>query len=533
MYGKRPTISSLHGVVAAAHPLAAQAGARMLANGGNAFDAAVATAAALNVVEPFMSGLAGLGLATCYIASEKRVRALDFVPRVPSRFPVERFKRREEVQRGPLAVATPGNLAGWAELQRAHGKLSFKEAFAPAIALARDGFPLVEFGVFEINGTALEIKAHPQLHGLWSDTYTGGKGKVEQGFILRQPDLARTLEALASEGPDHFYRGALGRSVVAHLESLGGCLNLADLDAVKPEWKDPLSVTYRGLTVNVPPPPCEGFQFLLTLRIVEGLNVGKLERNGVEHLDMMWRAIRLAAGVRIAHNNPTPAKLEEIFADAHVDTLRKRVRDGKPIDGPTEQWTAPPAGGVAESHTTSLSVADRDGNAICITQSLGSPFGSAVVVPGMGLCLNNFLFWADVNPKSPNLTKPGGSLPMCVSPSLSTRNGRPALVLGTPGSYGILQTQPQALVQYLDFGLPLQDAIEAPRARLWDGRQVEPETRIPAATLEALRKRGHDIMPGEDWTMRVGGMQGVAIDQDTGALTGACDPRRDGYVATP
>ena len=533
MHGKRPTISSLHGVVAAAHPLAAQAGARMLANGGNAFDAAVATSAALNVVEPFMSGLAGLGLATCYIAAEKRVRALDFVPPIPSRFPVERFQRREDVQRGPLAVATPGNLAGWAELLRAHGKLKLGDVLAPAIALARDGFPLVEFGVYEINGTASEIKSHSSLHGLWANTYTGGKGKVEQGFILRQPDLARTLEALAREGPDHLYRGALGRTIIAHLEQTGGCLSMTDLETMKPVWKDPLSVAYRGLSVSVPPPPCEGFQFLLTLRIVEGLNIGAMERNGVEHLDTMWRAIRLAAGVRIAHNDPTPEKVAELFSDAHVDGLRRRLKDGKPIDGPTEQWTEPPPGGSAESHTTSLSAADRDGNAICITQSLGSPFGSAVVVPGTGLCLNNFLYWADVNPRSPNRTKPGANLPMCVSPSLSTRDGQPVLVLGTPGSYGIPQTQPQALVQYVDFGLPLQEAIEAPRARLWDGRQVEPETRIAAATLQALRQRGHDIMPGEDWTMRVGGMQGIAINRDTGALTGACDPRRDGYVATP
>jgi gamma-glutamyltranspeptidase/glutathione hydrolase len=534
MNGKRPTISSLHGVVAAAHPLAAQAGARMLANGGNAFDAAVATSAALNVVEPFMSGLAGLGLATCYVAAEKRVRSLDFVPPVPSRFPVQRFKRREEVMRGPLAVATPGNLAGWAELLRSYGRLGLKEVFAPAIALARDGFPLLEFGVFETNGTAPEIEAHKSLHGLWSQTYTGGKGRVAQGFILRQPDLARTLETLAAEGPDHLYRGALGRTIVGHLEQLGGCLTLADLDAMRPVWKEPATASYRGLTVHVPPPPCEGFQFLLTLRILEALNVGTMERNGVEHLDTVWRAIRLAAGVRIANILPSPEKLSELLSDEHVAALRQRVKDGKPIIGPTEQWTAPPPGGAAESHTTSLSVADRDGNAICITQSLGSPFGSAVVVPGTGLCLNNFLYWADVNPKSPNLTHPGAYLPMCVSPSLSTRaDGLPVLVLGTPGSYGILQTQPQAMVQHLDFGLPLQESIEAPRARLWDGAAVEPEARFAPDVIEALRKRGHDITLGDAWTMRVGGMQAVSIDRDTGALTGACDPRRDGYVATP
>src|ERR1700730_16991206 len=137
MHGKRPTVSSLHGVVAAAHPLAAQAGAKLLAGGGNAFDAAAATAAALNVVEPFMSGLAGLGYATCYIAREQRVRVLDFVPRVPAMLPVDRFARREDLQRGALAVAPPGNFAGWAELVRAHGRRPLAEALQPAIQLAR------------------------------------------------------------------------------------------------------------------------------------------------------------------------------------------------------------------------------------------------------------------------------------------------------------------------------------------------------------------------------------------------------------
>src|SRR5689334_7569356 len=315
MNGKPPTISSLHGVLAAAHPLAAAAGARMLANGGNAFDAAVATSAALNVVEPFMSSLAGLGLATCYVAAEKRVKSLDYVTPVPSRFPVERFTRREEVMRGALAVATPGNLAGWAELLRAHGRLKLKDVFAPAIALARDGFPMLEFGVYETNGTAPEIEAHLKLHPLWSQTYTGGKGRIEQGFILRQPDLARTLEALANEGPDHLYRGALRRSSVAHLESLGGTLTTADLEAAKPVWKEPATASYRGLTVHVPPPPCEGFQFLLTLRILEALNVGAMERNGVEHLDTVWRAIRIAAGVRISNILPAPAKLAELLSE--------------------------------------------------------------------------------------------------------------------------------------------------------------------------------------------------------------------------
>lgn len=532
MHGKRPTVSSLHGIVAAAHPLAAQAGARLLATGGNAFDAAAATAAALNVVEPYMSGLAGMGLATCYIASEQRVRSLDFVPRIPETFPVEKFRVREDVQRGALSVGCPGNLAGWSELVRAYGKKTLKDAFVPAIELARDGFPLIEFNVEEINETGQQLRPLSTLYETWASTYTDGSGTVGMGYVLKQADLARTLEALAAEGPDLLYRGALGRKIISHLESLGGCMTLNDLESVRPVWKDPVAAMYRGLKVHTPPPPCEGFQFLLALRILEGFDLARLERNGVEHLDTIWRAIRLAAGVRIAHNNPPSDKLAILLSGDHVEELRQRVRDGRTVSGPTEQWLEPLAGASAEHHTTSFSIADREGNVICVTQSLGSPFGAGVVVPGTGLCLNNFLYWTDVNPRSPNHSRPGGELPMCVSPSISTRDGRPVLALGTPGSYGILQTQVQALVQYIDFNLPLQEAIEAPRARLWDGRKVEIESRLDAAVVEALRGRGHDIDVSLPWTMRVGGMHAVSIEQRTGAMTGGCDPRRDGYVAT-
>jgi gamma-glutamyltranspeptidase / glutathione hydrolase len=534
MHGKRPTVSSLHGIVAAAHPLAAQAGTRLLAAGGNAFDAAAATAAALNVVEPFMSGLAGLGMATCYVAREKRVRSLDFAPPLPSRLPVERFTKRQDLQRGAMAVGTPGNLAGWAELVRAYGKKSLADALQPAITLARDGFALAEFGVAEFNEQIVQLRAYDVLYQSWAKTFTDGAASVALGRIVCQPQLARTLESIASLGPRHLYGGNLGEAIVAHLSSLGGCLTLEDLKAVKAQWKEPMVANYRGLAVHTLPPPCEGFQFLLTLRILARFELGTLARNGVEHLDTVWRAIRLAAGERIANNNPPSDRLAHLMSDANVHRLSARVKDGKPIEGPTEQWTPPPPGlgqNQIEHHTTSFSIADREGNMVCVTQSLGSPFGAGVVVPGTGVCLNNFLFWADVNPQSPNRTKPGDALPLCTAPSISLRDGKAVLALGTPGSYGILQTQAQALVQYVDFGLGLQDAIEQPRARLWDGCLVEPEARIDPAALQELARRGHKIEPGGAWTMRVGGMQAVAIDPVTGLMTGAADPRRDGYVA--
>jgi gamma-glutamyltranspeptidase/glutathione hydrolase len=535
MHGNRPTVSSLRGVVAAAHPHAARAGVRILEDGGNAFDAAVATAAALNVVEPYMSSFGGMGLATCWIAKEQRVRTLNFVPPIPSAFPFERFSRRDELQRGALAVGTPGNLAGWAELNRRYGKVTFARCLEQAIGLARDGYPVTEFNVEETNVTASELSRYPSLYGPWKKTYTDGSGQIRLGWVLRQPDLARTLEAIAAEGPELLYGGSLGRKLVEHLQSQGGTLRLSDLEAMNgptaPSWSDPTTVRYRHLSVNVPPPPCEGFQFLLALRLLDGCDLGRLQNNGLEHLDCVLRAIRLAAGERIAHNNPSPSKLAELLGDAHVQKLRSRLMDGAPVEGPTEQWVAPAPGDKGgEHHTTSFSIADADGNLVCITQSIGSPFGCGVIVPGTGLTLNNFLYWADVQSGSPNRSKPGAHLPMCMAPSISTADGKPVLALGTPGSYGILQTQVQALVQHVDFGHSIQSAIEQPRCRLMDGRVVHVETRVRPEVVSALRYRGHGVLAAENWTMLVGGMQGVAIDPATGVKTGGADPRRDGYV---
>jgi gamma-glutamyltranspeptidase/glutathione hydrolase len=526
-HGKRPTVTSRHGMVAAAHPLAAAAGARILGNGGNAFDAAAATAAALNVVEPYMSGLAGQGLATCYIARERRVRSLSFMAAIPRRFPLEKLNNREQLARGPLSVGTPGNIAGWCEMVQTYGSKKLPELFAPAIKLARDGYSLIEFNVEEISGVVGTL-SNTAFGADWKKNYLGGisGGAPKIGAVLRQPDLAKTLEALASEGPSLMYGGALGKKLVDRLQELGGVLTVDDLHEMKTEWVDPVSADYRGHTVHVPPPPCEAFQYLLTLRILEGFDLAKMPRNGTDHIDTVLRAIRLAAGVRIRTGVPSKQKLAELLSDGHVESLRARVRDKKPITGPTEQWTPD----VAEGHTTSFSIADAEGNMVCVTQSLGAVFGSGVVVPGTGVCCNNFLYWADVNPKSPNRAKPGEIMPVCVAPSIVTKGDKPVLALGTPGSYGILQTQPQAFVQYVDFGLPLQQAIEAPRARLTDGRDVLLEGRVDAKVHAELRERGHALSSGPDWTMKVGGMQGVAVDPETGSFTGGCDPRRDGYV---
>ena len=530
MHGHRPLVSSLRGMVAAAHPLAAFAGARILRSGGNAFDAAVATVAALNVVEPFMSGLAGLGMATCFHAESRKVRCLDFCPGAPEGLDVAGLGK-QDIFAGPRASAVPGNLAGWARLAGDMGTLPLSELLLPAIELAREGFPVTD-GIATVTPQWWDLRARDAE---WVRVYTDGSGELKPGWILKQPDLAATLESIAVDGPAVLYGGALGEAMVKHLAAGGGALAMSDLEAMQAHWVEPLEVPYRGLSVHSMPPPAEAFQFLLTLGILEAVDLAAFERDGVEHLDAVFRAVRLAAEARIERNRTSHQEIAALLDGEGVAALRAHHAAGQGVEGRTQQWgsiTDPALIGMRE-YTTSLSAADDEGNMVCITQSLGSIYGSGVVIPGTGVCMNNFLNWSDLDPASPNHLQAGQRTAMCLAPSISTRVGKPVLALGTPGSYGILHTQVQAMVQYLDFGLPLQQAIEAPRARLWDGRRITLESRIAPQVVERLNQRGHEVSLTDAWTLKVGGMQAVERDPLSGVLTGAADPRRDGYAAAP
>ncbi|SVD23805.1 uncharacterized protein METZ01_LOCUS376659, partial [marine metagenome] len=298
----------------------------------------------------------------------------------------------------------------------------------------------------------------------------------------------------AKQGIGYLYTGELGERLTRHMQLVGGVIAPSDLQAVEPLIETPIKATYRDRKIHVPPPPAESFQFLLALRILDSFDIESLGLLSAPHLDLVFRAIRIAAGLRIEHNRCSPKDAEALLADvaAQVD----RAGDGVPVVGPTEKWSgdADYIADAAKENTTSISVADAEGNMVCLTQSLGSAYGSGVMVPGTGVILNNFLNWTDLDPASPNALQPGQRMAMCLAPSISTRNGEGILALGTPGSYGILQTQVQAMVGYVDFGLDLQDAIDMPRARMWDGKQIYLECRVPHPVCVELSARGHHII---------------------------------------
>lgn len=519
--GGRPTVRSINGMVAAAHPLAANAGADILRKGGNAFDAVAATAAALNVVEPFMSGLAGAGGATFFLAADSTVKTIDFIPPVPAGFDVNQVDKAK-TESGSNASVTPGNLAGWHALQSRYGRMNFDEVLQPAIRLAQDGFPVSSFFVAMTRGSIGRIK-DPE----WQRVF-----RVEQdwqtGQVLQLPDLAATLEQIAAEGINCLYGGALGEKLVSRIQSDGGSIGMADLEAVSPIWEPSISATYRNRQVNVLPPPQESFQVLLSLRILEAFDFESRGLLSADHLDLVFRAIRIAAGVRIQNNQKEFSDIDALLTN--VDELVARADDAEPIVGPTENWASggPFDRSALKEHTTSMSVADKEGNLVCLTNSLGSPYGSGVMIPGTGIVMNNFLNWGDLDPTSPNVLTAGQRVAMCMAPSITTQNGQGILALGTPGSYGILQTTVQAMVGYFDYDLELQDAINMPRARMQDGAEVQIENRVSDSVRKTLESRGHRItvLPAYSWA--TGGMQAVSRDPDSGALAGAADNRRDG-----
>lgn len=513
--GGRPSVRSMRGMVASAHPLATVAGVRMLMAGGNAFDSAVATAAALGVAEPYMSGLAGLGVACCYVADERRVRALDFVPPVPRRLQPN-ARCGEDASNAARTAGTPGNLAGWWELLSRYGSKSPAEVLQPAIELARDGYPISPFAV-EFYEICIERHA---AQAEWLDTFTPDRTVPPAGSVLRQPDLAATLEQIATAGSGALYDGPLGTALARHVQSQGGWIGEDDLREVKPRWTEPLATPFQGVQVHTPPPTSEGIQMLLTLRLVEE----HLESHDEPaYLDAMVRAIRVAATARIRHTNAPRDELMELLTDAAVARLR--------ADAATAHSSRTSDRGEVHSpqHTTALATGDAQGNLVCLTQSLGGKFGSGLVVPGTGIVLNNLLDWGDRDPDSPNHLSGGRPLSLPLAPTIVTCDGKPRLALGTPGSYTICQAQAQVLVGMLAFGRDVQTAIEAPRLHAHDGDLVKIESRARPEAVEALRACGHRVEPAESFDQGMGGMQGVARS-DAGWLEGGADPRREGYA---
>ena len=528
----RPTVMGTRGAVASAHPLASMAGIQTLLAGGNAVDAAEAIGSALNVVEPFMSSIGGIGLMLIARPNGER-HVLDFIGGAPRAADPARCTE-DELAGGPKACAVPGNLGGWLAAHERFGRLPRAQALEPAIALAERGVPLtfknVEFFT-QARATLQRSREAGRLY--WPN------GGPRAGAVVTYKDLAGTLRQVAEGGAAVFYAGPIARAIARAVQEAGGWLTEQDLAAFKPEWRQPATIEYRGHDVYTMPPPFSAFQMLETLNILEGFDLRCWGHNSVDYLHHLIEAIKLGSADRLAYAYGDAAPIKGLLSKAYAASQRARI-DGKRAAVSEGERFSPEklAGQIAEGHparfeneqTTHFACADADGMVVSVTQTLGGPFGSGFAVPGTGIVLNNILKWSDRDPASTNVLRPGRKSGTMMSPTHVFRDGAFLLSIGTPGSYGILQTQPQMLLNQLEFDMNVQEAIEAPRVRVYRDRLVDAESRIPDDVRAGLAARGHQVNVLDDWSWVVGGGQGLRRDAESGAWMAGADPRRDGYA---
>ncbi len=530
----RPLVTGRRGMVTSLNPLSSMAGLGILMKGGNAFDAAVATAIASTVVDPKNSTIGGQGFATIYVAKEKRVRALNFYGPAP-RGATTAALAGKDYTTGYLSTPVPSNLRGYAALHAAHGSLPWRDVVAPAVDLAVNGFILSgDFtGPLELLAARLD---YPSSRPVF---FPGGR-TLRAGEVFTQPDLARTLRQIAEEGADVFYAGEIGRRIAAFYAAHGGLLSLADLADYQAKWVEPISTTYRGHTVFTQPPNSSGLAVLLQLNLLEGFELNKFTHNSAAYLHLIGEVQRLAIADRnryVADPEFVSVPLAQLLSKEYATERRRLISSERTMPSVPRPENFP-AAAPAKGNTTHLTAVDEAGNMVSLTQTLGAWFGSGVVAADTGVLFSNQLRHLHTDPESPSRLGPGRRPRSNQSPLIVLDPaGAPLLAIGTPGNDGIWQRMAQVLVNIFDFGLDVQRAIAAPRM-IYGGFQetgteippiFAPENRLPEATLAGLRARGYTLNPIHS---DEGSVNGIMRDPASGFLLGGADPRRWGSEGT-
>jgi gamma-glutamyltranspeptidase/glutathione hydrolase len=525
----RPAVGT-RGMISSAHPLATRAGLEILEAGGNAFDAAVAVAAALNVVEPMMSGMGGYGVTLLYDTSKGTLRCLDASGRFPAATDADVFRaptaHHLENRKGAKAVSTPGNAIAWETLAKGYGTLAWPRLLAPAIKLAEDGFPISAHTAKHI---ASEFPAFPgHAKGIY-----GKDGKpLQAGDRLVQKDLARSLRLLSAQGARALHSGELGEAVDKTMRAAGGFLRLEDLKQNQAEWWDPISIDYRGYKVAASPLPNNAWNGLYRLGLMSRFDLAKMGHNSPAYLHTYAEATKLAYTARLQYagdrdHNPPP--LDRLLSEKHWALEAARIKPNKALPLQTPPTSIPsPKGGSEEEHTTHFVVADAHGNVVTSTQTLGMLFGSKILVPGTGIWLNNSMQYCTFEPKGNPLDAiPGRRKLAGFCPMLVLRDGKPWIAIGSPGGHTIVQTVPQMVVNMIDFRLDVQQAIAAPRLSFVEPDITAVDEGVPEGTRKALAALGHNVQ-----VRRLGNAHGLAIDYDVKGrperFTGGADPRGEG-----
>lgn len=521
-------------MVVSAHATATAVGEWILQEGGNTADATIATLAALNVVEPQASGIGGGGYALYYHAEQDSFYALDFRERAPGFIDIPTYFQPEDSNRvaqrwGVTSVLVPGCAAGWHEFHSRFGSLPLSKILAPAIDLAETGFPLTEYQYHSIEGKLEYMSNDPAI----SEVFLEGDHPKAAGDTIRQLNLAKLYRHLAEAGLDAFYSSPVSTDLVSFIQAGGGTISQQDLDEYEVIYRKPLRGLYRGYEiVTIGPPSGGGVGLLEALELLKGYDIGSMERLGVDYAQTVASAIRIAREnyrYWIADPDYYNVPVESILSPDRAEETRKLIFPGsvaKSVSPMTEAQILDSEKG----NTTHLVVADKSGNLMCLTQSINYYFGSSVMDPQWGYILNNLMADFDHDTVGINSIHPYHRPASTMACTIIKKDGKPLVVIGTPGGTRIASTMTQVIVGMLDYNLSLEEALDAPRFYT-AGRRLEIENRFSEDVMNALSEYGWKVDPKDAYDAYFGGVNAIYIDPKTQSLIGCSDPRRDGASA--
>jgi len=517
------------GMVSSGHPIATEAGLEILKKGGNAFDAAVAVAAVLSVVEPMMSGMGGYGTILIYEAEKGEVRFLNSSGRIPVGVDSDAFRAPtpgyRENRTGPKAVSTPGNVHAWEAMPKSYGGLKWRDLFGPAIKAASEGLILDDRTSKMIRSAYQDFPPHAKL------IYGENGQAFAAGERLIQKDLANSLRLIAEKGAGVLYGGELGKAIDDEMRKAGGFLTLADLVNDKAEWWAPIHINYRGFEVYTASPPATAFPSLIRLGMMSVFDVKALGHNSLEMLHRFCEVTKHAFWCRLRYAgdpgvNPPP--LDKLLSAEYWQDAVGRIdmKKAKPFKYPKGEEKE-------LSHTTHFVVADSQGNIVSATQTLGNAFGSRIMPPGTGIWLNNSLAYCTFEPKGNPMDAHAGRHKLSGDcPTIIFREGKPWAALGTPGGHTIGQTVPQMVMCLIDFGMNIQEALAAPRVSFIEPNTIAVEENVGTAVIEGLQARGHmvRVVKGGGLTNAHGLTIEYGKDGKPARFWGASDPRGQGLA---
>ncbi len=530
----RSVVMAPHGMVATSHPLAAQAGLDILKKGGNAIDAAIATNAAIGLMEPMSCGIGGDLFAIVWDAKTQKLYGLNANGRSPYKATREFFaqKRLDEIpETGPLSWSVPGCVDGWEELRKRFGTMSFEQTLEPSIRYAEDGFPVTEVIAGYWRGAQTKLRQQADA----AKTYLIDDRAPRAGEIFKNPYLAKTYREIAKNGRDAFYKGRLAQEMVAFSEKTGGLFTSKDFTDHTSEWVDPVSTNYRGYDVWELPPPGQGISALQMLNILEGFDLKKLGPQSPDFWHLMVEAKKLAYADRAKfYTDPEFEKVPvaELISKPYAEGRRKLIDMNNAL-------TDVPAGNpkLGRADTIYLCVVDKDRNCVSLIQSNYYGFGSGLVPGDLGFALQNRGTLFALDPNHRNRLEPHKRPFHTIIPAMVTKDGKPWFTFGVMGGDMQPQGHVQMLVNLIDFGMTVQEAGEAPRVEhvgsatptgrpeARGGGLARLERGIPKEVEDELARRGHRV---DRVNVNGGGYQGILIDPKTNILHGGSEPRKDG-----